>query len=89
MGLTKEQLTQRSVNKMIDFIKENGKKVKNNYIWDKHNLIIQDICVDGVLYDGETVWFGDINKQKEFIKRKNIIDVIHRSFIDECLEDMK
>lgn len=89
MGLTKEQLTQRSINKMIDFIKENGKKVNKNYIWDKHNLIIQDICTDAVMYDGETVWFVDIVGKNEYKKRKNITDVIHRSFIDECLEDMK
>lgn len=89
MGLTKEQLTQRSVNKMVDFIKKNGTKVHTAYIWDNNPIVIQDICCDAVLYDGETVWFGDYNEQKEFIKRKNITDVIHRSFIDDCLADMK
>ena len=88
MGLTKAQLTERSVNKMIAFIKEHGKKNKNIYIWDKRPIVIQDICTDGVMYDGETVWFVDIIG-KDFKKRKNISQVIHRSFIDECLEDMK
>jgi len=89
MGLTKEQLTQRSINKMVDFIKENGRKLGNDYIWDKHNIIIQDICVDGVMYDGKTVWFVDVLKDNVLKKRKNITDVIHRSFIDDCLADMK
>ena len=41
------------------------------------------------MYDGKTVWFVDVLKDNVLKKRKNITDVIHRSFIDDCLADMK
>lgn len=90
MGLTKEQLRERSINKLIDYVKEHGTKISKSLIcWDIYPVCVKDICVTSVgLFDGKIV-FGDFDQaKKEFISIRKTTDELDRKYIDETLEEM-
>lgn len=91
MGLTKEQLRDKAIKDMTDYVIKNGKKISDDLIyWGTYPVVIKDICVTGVAVAGKSkkvLSFGDM-KNNIFAERKAIDDV-NKKFIEETLADMK
>ena len=90
MGLTKEQLKERSIQKLKDFVKEYGTVItKSLTVWDKYPVCVKDICVLSVCLFNDRIVFGDFDREKkemDFVRKTT--DDLDKKYIDEVLTDM-
>jgi len=97
MGLTREQILERSKKKLCDYIETHGTEVKGSKIvkkiWDKYPICVMDICVlhamvtkDGDLlftdYDASTDTY-----EKDFCRTGNQLDREYIDLIYKQLQD--
>ena len=87
MGLTKNQWHSKRLAELEDYVRKNGRKVKDVIYWDTYPICVKDICVLGVaIFNGELV-FCDYDKDKFRVRRE--ASKVERKWLEEVLSDMK
>ena len=89
MGLTKEQLKEKRLNELYDYVKEHGHKVKDIIYWDTYPICVKDICVLGVAILNDEPVFCDYDKDKKQFRVLREAKNEQRKYIEEVLHDMK
>lgn len=93
MGLTKEQLKERAIERIREHVKNNGRKVNINneqfYYWDIYPIVIEDYCSLGVaVFNDSSVIFGNYNPKKNiFIEVKKAEDA-QRKYLDDAFKQI-
>ena len=94
MGLTKEQLKERAIERIREHVKNNGRKININneqvYYWDIYPIVIEDYCSLGVaVFNDSSVVFGNYNPKKNtFIEAKKAEDA-QRKYLDNAFKQIK
>ncbi len=94
MGLTVEQLKDRAITHIREYIKKNGRKVtvdgQQFYYWDSYPVVIENYCSLGVaVFNDSSVVFGNYNPKKNtFIEAKKAEDA-ERKYLDSAFKQMQ
>ena len=95
MGLTKEQLRQRSKEKLYEYLNAHSTEVKHSKIvkkiWDKYPICAQDICVLHALItkDGNLM-FTDYDVERDTYPEKfcRMGDQLEREYLDSIYQQV-
>lgn len=87
MGLTKDQWHTKRLSELEDYVRKNGRKVKDVIYWDTYPICVKDICVLGVAIFNDELVFCDYYEDKFLVRRE--ASKVERKCLEEVISDMK
>lgn len=87
MGLTKDQWKEKRLKELEDYVRKNGRKVKDVIYWDTYPICVKDICVLGVAIFNDELVFADYSDGTFRIRREAKNE--ERKWLEDVLADMK
>ncbi len=89
MGLTKDQWQAKRLSELEDYVRKNGRKVKDAIYWDTYPIVVKDICVLGVAIINDELVFCDYDKHENKFRIRRDCKKEQRKYLEEVLADMK